>query len=176
MSHTLTWRYNVYGGGAIFRRVPEGDSETFSKGSLLHFDESEDGVVEVARTAGVPDAQTMYSIAVEDANNNTDNAEMDVLIPRPGDVFSAPLASDEDTLVAPTIDFIGDLVGIIKLSSTGGDGTEYAADSGNTNWAKVIDLDPQDVEKRDGRANLQAGDRVLIQFLGAVLDSDGSIA
>lgn len=174
--HTLKWRYNVYGGGAIYKSKPEGDSESYKKGAPLVMDASEDGLVELARTAGVPDNQTMYGVATKDGVNDTANLDVDVLIPRPGDVFSCSLASDQDTLVLPTIDHIGDLVGIIKLSTTGGAGTEYVADTGNTNWAKIIDFDPQDVERRGGVGSLVAGDRVLIQFLGAILDSAGSQA
>lgn len=173
---TLKWVKNVYGGGAIYRRQPEGDSETYKKGAPVEMDASEDGLVELARTSGVPDNQTMYGIAQEDASNGTDNPEVDVLVPRPGDIFECSLASDEDTVVQPTIDHVGDLVGIIKLSATGGAGTEYVADTGNSNWAKIIDLHPQDVERRGGRGSLVAGDRVLIQFLGAILDSAGSQA
>lgn len=155
------------------RTYPEGDSETFKKGALLIYDDSEDGVVEVTTSSGVPSAQTFIGIALQDASGVSD-ADVDVLIPTDDDVFSAPLASDQDTLVAPAADGVyGELFGIIKLSATGGTGTEYVVDTGNTNWVKVIDYDPRDVARRNGIANLAAGDRVLFRFLGAVIDSAG---
>jgi hypothetical protein len=175
--HTLKWVKNVYGGGAIYKTQPEGTSETYKKGAPLEMDASEDGLVELTLSNGVPDNQTIYGIAQEDATNVTSSfPDVDVLIPRPGDIFSCSLASDQDTLVAPTIDHIGDLVGVIKLSTTGGDGTEYVADTGNTNWFKIIDVDRQDVARRGGIGSLSAGDRVWVQFLGAILDSAGSQA
>ena len=173
---TLKWAYNVNGMGDIVKTQPEGDSETYKQGTPVVMDASEDGLVELARTAGVPDNQTMYGLALKDAANGTDNPDVDVRIPRPGDVYECSLASDEDTISAPTIDNIGDLVGIIKLSSTGGEGVEYVADSGNTNWAKIIDVHRQDVARRGGIGSLAAGDRVLIQFLDSILNSAGSQA
>lgn len=172
---TLKKVKNVYGGGDLLREYPEGDSETFPKAAPVVYDESEDGIVELARTAGVPNSQVLLGL-VQKAATGTSDTTLPVEIPRPGDVYECSLASDQDTMVAPTLDHIGDLVGIIKLSTTGGAGTEYVADTGNTNWAKIIDVHPQDVERRGGVGSLVAGDRVLIQFLGAILDSDASIA
>jgi len=170
--HTLKWSYNVYGGGAIVKSLPDGASETYKKGAILNYSAAGNDLAEVPRSSGVPSAQEMLGIALEDGSNGSAAPERDFLIPRPGDVFECSLASDQDTMVAPTTDHIGTLVGIVKLSTTGGAGTEYVADSGNTNWAKVIDLHPADVERRGGRGSLVAGDRVLIQFLGAILDAN----
>lgn len=173
---TLTWVKNGSGTPAHVITLPEGASETFKKGALLHYDESENGVVEVARASGVPSAQTMIGIALEDATGTT-GTDIDVLIPRIDDIFVAALASDQDTVSAPDIDVIGDAVGLIKLSSTGGAGTEYVVDSGNTNWGRIIGLYGPDVEKRGGlTATYSAGDRVLFQFLSSVLTSDGSVS
>lgn len=172
--NTLKWVKNVYGGGAFYQDYPEGDSETYKKGALVVYDESEDGIVEVARTAGRPDLQHLLGLAQEDASGTSDQIQ-DVLIPRPGDVFECSLASDQDTMVAPGLDNIADRVGIIKLSTTGSTGgIEYVADTSQTNWAKIIQLHPADVERRGGRSSLVAGDRVLIQFLNTVLEADGS--
>ena len=155
------------------RTYPEGDSATFKRGALVIYDDSEDGVNEVAVTAGVPGAQTFIGVALQDASGTSDT-DIDVLIPTDDDVFSAPLASDQDTLVAPAADGVyGELFGLIKLSATGGTGTEWVVDTGNTNWVKVVDYDPRDVARRAGIANLAAGDRVLFRFLGAVIDSAG---
>jgi hypothetical protein len=170
--HAIQWVKNVYGGGAIYRSLPEGASETFKKGAILNYSAAGNDLAEIPRTAGVPDTQELLGIAAEDANNDSNGAELDYLVPRPGDVFSAALASDQDTIVAPDTDNIGKLAGIIKLSTTGGAGTEYVVDEGNTNWVKILDLDPRDVANRGSRT-LSAGDRVLFQFLGAILDSDG---
>ena len=178
LRQTLKWSKNVYGGGAQFASEPEGNSESYRIGALVVYSEGENGMIEVARTSGVPDSQFLYGLAQQDAANNTANLNQDYLIPRPGDVFECALASAEGTVVAPTQDSVGDRVGLIKLndSDAGGSGVEYVADTGNTNWAKIIKLHPQDVERRGGVASLVAGDRVLIQFLGTILDSDASVA
>ena len=174
--HTLKFRKNVYGSGMLVREYPEGASETYKKGSILVYDLSENGVAETAVSSGVPAAQDFLGLALEDASGVTAQVQ-DVQIPRPGDIFSCSLASDQDTLVIPTLDHIGTLVGLILLSSTGGRGDEYVADTGNTNWAKIVDIDPQDLARRGGLvASLAAGDRVLIQFLGAILDADGQVS
>jgi hypothetical protein len=173
---TLKWVKNVYGGGsAIPQEYDEGTSETFPKAAPVVHDASEDGIVEVPGTAGVPTTAAMLGLALE-AASGTAGTVRDVEVPRPGDIYECSLASDQDTMVAPTVDHIGDLVGIIKLSTTGGAGTEYVADTGNTDWAKIIALHPQDIARRGGVSSLVAGDRVLIQFLGAVLDAAGSQA
>lgn len=171
--YTLKWVKNVYGGGAFYQEYPEGDSESYKKGAIVVYDESEDGIAEVARTSGVPDFQHILGLAQEDASGTSDQIQ-DIQIPRPGDVFEASVASDQDTVVAPTLDMVGDRVGLIKLSSTGGAGTEYVVHSGASNWAKIINVNPVDVERRGGVGNLSAGDRVLIQFLSTVLEADGS--
>ncbi len=171
--YALKWVKNVYGGGAFYQEYPEGDTETYAKSSIVVYDESEDGIVEVAVTSGVPDLQHILGLAMEDASGTSDQIQ-DVLIPRPGDVFECSIASDQDTVVAPTLDMVGDRVGIILLSSTGGKGDEYVAHSAATNWAKIINVHPADVERRGGVGSLVAGDRVLIQFLSTVLEADGS--
>ena len=176
LKQTLTWVKNSRGTPALIRILPEGSGETFKKGALLHYDESEDGVVEVARAAGVPSAQTLLGIALLDATG-TAGTDMDVLIPTADDIFVAAKASDQDTGVAPSIDDIGDGVGLIKLSSTGGAGTEYVVDSGNSNWGRVIGIYGPDQEKRGGiNSTFSVGDRVLFQFLSSVVNGDGSVA
>jgi hypothetical protein len=178
MAHTIQYQYNVFGAGnPQIVEALEGTSETFKKGALVLYDDSEDGWVIVPSTNGVPDAQAMFGIALKDATNVTSSfATIPVLVPRPGDVFSAAVASDLDTLAAPGIDKRGDLAGLIFLSSTAGAGTEVAVDSGNTNWVRIQDLHPQDVARRGGISSLAAGDRVLFTFLGAVIDSNGTQA
>jgi hypothetical protein len=158
----------------MVRTYAEGASETFKKGNPVIYDDSEDGVVAIGHSSGVPSAQTMLGIALQDATGTT-GSDIDVLIVQPADVFSASLASDETTLVAPAADGVeGELFGIIKLAAgAGGDATEWAVDTGNTNWVRVIDYDYRDIGRRGGKANLVAGDRVLFQFLGAIIDSAG---
>lgn len=176
LKQTLTWVKNSRGTPALVRTFPEGASETFKKGALLHYDESEDGVVEVARAAGVPSAATLLGIALEDATGTT-GTDMDVLIPSADDIFIAAVASDQDTVAAPVIDGIGDGVGLIKLSTTGGAGTEYVVDTAQSNWGRVIGFYGPDQEKRGGiNATFSAGDRVLFQFLSSVVNGDGSVA
>ena len=177
LRQTLTWVKNSRGTPALIRLIPEGAGETYKKGALLLYDESEDGVVETGRAAGVPTTQLVLGIALQDASG-VQGTDQDVLIPTADDIFVAALASDQDTVTAPGIDFIGDAVGLIKLSSTGGAGTEYVVDSGNVNWGRVIGLYGPDQEKRGGilSTTFVAGDRVLFQFLSSVVTSDGSIA
>lgn len=170
---TIEWVKNDRGTPALIRTYPEGSSETFKKGAPVIYDDSEDGVVEITVSSGVPSAQTMLGIALQDASG-TAATDIDVLIPQDGDVFSAALLSDQDTLVAPADDGVyGELFGIIKMSSTAGAGTEWGVDNGNTNWVRVLDYDRRDTTRRNGIANLVAGDRVLFSFLGTIIDSTG---
>lgn len=188
--HTIEWVKNLNGNpNYLVHTYPEGDSETFKKGAILKWDDSEDGVVEIALSSGVPTTQTILGFALQDASGTSDT-DIDVLIPRPGDVFSAMVGSAEGTLAAPGRDLPGQLVGLIKFSTAataGADhnsqtaaGTEYGVDTGNTNWAKVVDYDYRDLMRVGGSAadvsNLQAGDRVLFTILNSVLDSDGTQA
>lgn len=163
------------------REYPEGTSETFKKGALVIFDRSEDGVVEVTRTAGVPDNQNFLGIALKDATG-TAGKVIPVLIPRAGDVFKASLASDQNTDVAPAGDDRGQLYGILKRASGTPSGS-YVLDNATTTWVKVLDVDPEDVAKRGGDLvsatlpTMTAGqDSLLFQFQEAVLDNIGSQA
>ena len=172
---TIEWVRNDHSpsAGPMIRTYPEGDTETFKRGAFVIYDDSEDGIVEVTRSSGVPSAATMLGIALEDATGTSDT-DIDVLIPTDGDVFSAVLASDQDTLVAPAADGVyGELFSIVKLSTTGGAGTEYAVYTGATDWVKVIDYDPRDIARRGAIASLVAGDRVLFRILGSVIDAAG---
>lgn len=187
LKQTLTWVKGPRGvpSGSIVT-MPEGTSESFKKGALVAYDLSENGIVEVARTAGVPDVEAAFGIALEDATG-TAGTDLDVLIPGADDEFVVALASDQDTPVAPSIDSIGDAVGLVKLSTTGGAGTEYVAvpgvDQSDLEWARVQRLYGPDVEKRGGiNATFSAGDRVVIRFgarafMGTgVSDIDGQVA
>ena len=175
---TIKWVKNVYGGGAHYQAYPEGDSETYKKGALVIYDLSEDGIVEVTRSSGAVSAATMLGVAVEDATGTSDTTQ-DILIPRPGDIFEASLASSQTAVVAPDLDNTGQTYGIVKLNSTGGEGVEYVVNEGETSTVlvKVIAVHPVDVERRGFPATaLTAGDRVLFQFLASVIDSDGNQA
>ena len=171
----LEWVSGPSGIASRIKTYPEGDSATFKKGALVIYDDSEDGVNEIAVSSGQPTlANGWLGIALQDASGVSD-ADVDVLIPSRDDVFSAPIASDQDTLVAPAADGVyGEIFGVIKLSATGGTGTEWVLDSGSADdFAKVIDYDYRDVARRGGIANLVAGDRVLFRFLAAALDVTG---
>lgn len=175
--HTIEWVRNEHGNPPVIRQFPEGASETFKRGNPVIYDDSEDGIVAITVSSGVPSAQTMLGLALEDASGTT-GTFLDVLIPTDGDIFSASLLSDQDTLVAPAQDGVyGELFGIIKMSTTAGAGTEWGVDNGNTNWVSVIDYDYRDVAARGGTsklaANMSAGDRVLFRFLGTIIDSTG---
>ena len=172
---TLTWVKNGRGTPAFIRSLPEGTSETFKKGALLLWDVSEVGVVEGARTSGVPDADSAYGIAFEDATG-TAGTLIDVLIPQPGDVFAAALASDADTVIAPVAaTHIGLGVGIVKLSTTGGAGTEYVVSTADDDSGQIQDLYGPDIEKRGGlTATFSAGDRVLFVFSDGFFSNRGA--
>jgi hypothetical protein len=179
--HTIKWSYNIYGAGSPkLATYLEGTSETFKAGSPVIYDDSEDGVVELAVTSGVPDARTMLGIALTDATNVTSSfTDIVVLIPSPGDVFETCLASAENASLAPTADIRGENMDLVKLTSTylaqakAAAGTEWALDNSETRWAKVIDLHPQDVALRGSIASLTTGDRVLFRFLSSVTDAVG---
>ena len=171
MASTIEWYSSANGAPTRIVRVPEGTSQSFNKGDLLIYDISDDGVVILPDTSGVPDAQDLYGIALQDASG-TDGTEIDVLIPQAGDIFAASLASAESTEVAPVRSAVtGQPYGLIQLT-TG----EYVVDNGNTNWVKVLGLHPQDVAVRQSKTTLNAGDRVLFKFLEAVLDNAGDQA
>jgi len=178
MPYTIEWVYNEGGVGPFIREYPEGVSETFPRGALVIFDRSEDGVVEVARAAGVPSDQNFLGIALR-AATGVAGSRIPVLIPRSGDVFKATLASDENTDVAPNGDDRGQLYGIVKRT-TG----HYVVDSAATTWVKTLDINPEDIAKRGqdpftalAAANFTAGsDGLIFRFQEAVIDNAGSQA
>ena len=181
MPYGIEWVKNDGGTGPCIREYPEGTSETFKKGAPVVFDRSEDGVVEMPLTAGVPDSQAMLGIALKDATG-TAGAVIPVLLPRSGDVFKASVASAQATAVAPVADDRGQLYGIIKRS-TGTPAGQYVVDTGNTTWVKVIDINPEDIIKRGGDLVAAAiptmtsdEDGLIFRFLETVLAKSGTQA
>ena len=170
MAITQQWVMNPVAGPVTPRFYKEGTSETFAVGALVIYDDSEDGIVEIGTASGVPSAQNQLGIALK-AATGTAGSLIPVHLIQASDVFSASLASNETTDVAPATDDRGNLYGIIKMT-TG----EWVVDNGNTNWVKVIDLDPADVEFRSGEDNLVAGDKVLFQYQVGILDNTGNQA
>jgi hypothetical protein len=141
-------------------------------------DRSENGLVALANTSGVPTSQAFYGIALEDAST-TAGTQIDVLIPQPGDVFVASLASAEDTFVAPDVDNVGGAYGLILMDSD--NSTVFAVDEANTNWVIVEEIYQPDITKRSGQVGasyptMSEGDRVVFRFLNSVLDTSGSQA
>lgn len=170
------------------QRYPEGGtSQTFKKGTPVQFDASDDGIIQVDVSSGAPAAAEFLGLALEDATGTADT-ELDVLIPTAGDIFSAMLASDQDTLVAPTNARIGEIsAGLLKITSTATNnagqaaaGTEWVVDTSETNiGVKIIGFDPRDLQLRNVTSlgdptNLVAGDRVLFTFLSGTLDKVGA--
>jgi hypothetical protein len=156
-------------GGSIVA-LPEGTSETFKKGALVAYDLSENGIVEVGRSSGVPTIESCFGIALEDASG-TAAADVEILIPSADAEFVCAVATDADTMLAPALDMLGAAVGIVKLSTTGGAGTEYVAvyaatfDESDLEWARCVRFYGPDVEKRGGyAATFTAGDRIVIRF------------
>ncbi|MGH9425478.1 MAG: hypothetical protein ACRD2L_04125 [Terriglobia bacterium] len=178
MAVAIEWVKNEGGAGPRIRDYPEGTSETFKKGALVIYDRSEDGVVEVAVSSGVPSDANFLGIALKAATGIAGN-RIPVLIPRSGDTFKASVASDQTTGVAPIGDHRGQLFGIIKLSAD----SKFVLDSATTSHVKIIDINPEDVTKRGLELNgaLASGftageDSLLFQFQEAVLDNAGGQA
>ena len=178
MSYPIEWVYNEGGVGPLIREYPERTSESFLRGALVIYDRGEDGVVEVARTSGVPNDQNFLGIALR-AATGTAGSVIPVLIPRSGDVFKASKASAEGTDVAPETDDRGQLYGIIKRT-TG----HYVVDSALTTHVKVIDINPEDLAKRGldpfvvqaTTAFVAGNDGLIFRFQEAVLDNAGTQA
>lgn len=178
---TINWVKNANGTPPLIRDYVEGTSEAFVKGDLVIYDQSENGVVALAGTSGVPTARTFLGIAMADANNVTSGfATIPVLLPQGSDVFSAAVASDENTAVTPTIDDIGQAYGLIKTTSTYDSNLPFVLDNANTNWVKVIDVHPQDNQRLGGEgptiATLESTTRLLFQFLSSILVVDANQA
>lgn len=176
----IAWVKNESGKPPLIREYLEGTSEAFVKGDLVIMDRSEDGLVALANTAGVPTNRTFIGIALDDATNVTSGFKgIPVLLPQGSDVFSAAVASDQDTAVTPTADDRGKAFGLIKTTSTYDAKLPFVIDNGNTNWIKIIDVHPQDVQRLGGQfpdslPTLDATTRLLFQFLSSVLVVDGS--
>lgn len=177
---TIAWVKNETGKPPLIREYLEGTSEQFLKGDLVIMDRSEDGVVALGNSSGVPSARTFLGIAMVDASNVTSGFKgIPVLIPQAGDVFSAGLASAEGTAVVPDEDDRGKAYGLIKTTSGYDAKLPFVVDNANTDWVKVIDLHPQDVQRLGGQfpdsiPTMDAASRVLFQFLSAVVGVDGS--
>lgn len=158
--------------------LPEAASQTFKAGTLVVYDQSLNGVKAVANTSGVPDAQTFTGIARHDASGTTADP-VEVQIPRPNDVFAAALASAENTFVAPDDDNRFALFGLIEMDAA--NGSVYALDEGNTDWARGAGLMVQDLNFRgksptENISGMSTGDRLLFYFLTSVTDAVGQVA
>jgi hypothetical protein len=175
----LRWVGNGNGTPEHIETYAEGTSETFLSGDLVIYDQSENGVVALTATSGVPDTVAFLGIA-RTAASGTPGTAIDVLIPNAGDIFSAILCSAVDTTVAPDHDNIGQLYSLVKNGSTL-DSVYGVLEGGTDDWVKVINLDRQDQARQaiDPWAATQtgtAGDRVYFQFLTAALDGSGTQA
>ena len=189
---TIEWVGNI-AGAERYNSVtfPEASgTAAYKKGAPLTYDLSADGVDEVPLSTGVPSAAAMLGLALQDAVGTT-NADQDVLLPTPGDIFSAMVSNDVATLIAPVTDHRGVLMGIQQLTASAtsaaaanaagtalaASATEYALDSATTDWARVITIDPRSIARAGGSVpvlpTLATGDRLTFNFLGAVLDADG---
>jgi len=174
----IQWEKNESGKPAQIINYPEGTSETFAAFDLVVFDRSEDGVVALPNTGGVPTDQSVLGIALIKASG-TQGTPIPVLIPTANDVFSCAVSNNSQTaFTAPAGDDRGRLYGLIKMT----DGNApFAVDINTTTWVKVIDVHPQDVANRgkdpmSTLADMTARDRLTWKFQEAVLDNAGSIA
>ena len=171
----LRWVHNSRGVPARVETYPEGTSETFKTGDLVTFDLSEDGLVSLPMTSGVPTSDRFLGIAMTDASGTAGTA-IDVLIPQPDDVFSAAIASAVDTAIAPLPDHRGALYAVILMDSS--NNSVYAVYTTGTEWVKVFGYDRQDAARRGidpwGQSwTGTAGDRVYFSFLTSCLDAIG---
>lgn len=189
---SLEWHGASDGSQPVIRLYPEGTSETFKKGDLVVFDQSENGLVVVPQGDGgvygdtgtaddeVADVYTMLGIALEDASG-TAGTLLQVLIPRPNDFFTCVLFStDNTTIVAPDIDNIGNAVDLIKGDSNNNLVTGVLENNTGT-WGQIVDINPQDTSARGGTIGAtlptySAGDRVVFRFFPSALSATGAIA
>jgi hypothetical protein len=175
----MRWIGSRTGTPANIKIGREGTSETFGANTLVIWDRSEDGIVAVPTSSGVPSAQAFYAITLE-AATGTAGTELDILIPTPDDLFIASLASAEDTFVAPDADNYGIPYGLILTDTS--NSSVYAVDEGNTSntWVVLEEIYQGDIVKRGGTPGslptMSVGDRVIFRFLNSVLDTSGSQA
>lgn len=177
----IKWVGNERGTPAHYETYAEASTttQTFIKGDLVIYDVSENGIVAVPQTSGVPDAVAFLGIAAEDATG-TAGSPIDVLIPNADDIFSAILCSAQNTPVAPDHDNIGQLNDLVKQSGSL-DNVYAVVEGGTRDWVKIIRLDPQDQARQgiDPWAATQtgsSGDRVYFKFLTSAIDSTGTQA
>lgn len=185
---TIEWVGNVTGADKYHSDTfPEASgTATFKKGAPLTYDLSADGVDQNPLGTGVPSTAAMLGLALQDASGTT-NTDIDVLLVQPGDLFSAMVSSDVAALIAPVTDHRGVLMGIQQLTAAAtsaaannlvASATEFALDTGATNWARVLNIDPRSIARAGGSKpvlpTLATGDRLLFTFLGSVTsDADG---
>ena len=178
--YTVEWVRNEHASPKTIRTYAEEASQTFKKGAAVVLDSTSKEVEELATTAGVPNSVILLGFALEDATG-TAGSEIDVLIPQPGDVFTAAVLTDQDTTVAPDYDTdVAENYALIKMSATAGDGEEWGLEraAGEASpFVEVIGLDPRDATRRGVDPNavasaLNAGDRLLFKVLATVLDDE----
>jgi hypothetical protein len=186
-ARTLEWVDSSDGTQPVVKIYAEGTSETFNAGDLVIYDASEDGVVEIAQGDGgvfgdstddeVADVSAFLGIALT-AATGTSGSQIEVLIPRPQDIFAAVMfATDFTTMSAPVIDDIGTLVDFIKADTANNFTVGVLRGTNAGLFAKVIDICRQDTELRGGAVGNEptysAGDRVLVKFQSSILDAAG---
>ena len=173
----LKWVGNETGAPAHIVTKPEGASEVFEVGDLVIYDRSEDGVAEVPKTSGEPDAVLMLGIALTDAS--AAGSAIDVLIPQHGDIFEAHLASGESATVAPDEDNLGQLYSLVKMTTATYDAVTAVLEGGSGDFVKIYELSGKDatrmgVDLRGSNTTLDTQSRVLFKFISAALDSAGT--
>ena len=169
----LTWVKSSTGTYPQVQTKAEGTSEIFVKGDLLIYDLSENGMVRVGHSSGVPTNPAVYGIALSDSTG-TAGSPIDVLIPTLSDIFSATLGTSETVLEAPDQDNVGERAGLILMDTN--NNSVWAVDSGTATHVSIVAIHPQDLARLGGAPGdattptMAAGDRVLFRFISAVLD------
>lgn len=164
--YTFEWKYRIGGGVPEVYTYKEAASQTFKAGAPLVFDTS----LEQVKLASVGTVQ-MVGLAEEDASGTT-NADINVLIPTPLDVFTATIsASGANLAAAHDNDNVGQKLGWIASTETG-QTTKYTVDEDNTSnaWCLVRRV-YTDVDETAGTS----GGRVEFSFLTTPLEG-GAVA
>lgn len=188
----LEWVSSGDGTPPVVKDYAEGTSETFARGDLVIFDQSENGIVIKTQGDGgvygdtgndeVADVTSFLGIALK-AATGTAGSLIPVLLPRPQDEFAAVLFStDNTTLVAPDVDNIGQIVDLIKGDSNNNSATGVLEPLGGNGelWAKIYDIVRQDRVKAAAGPGTEGtyaiGDRVIIRFQPSALGQIGTQA
>jgi hypothetical protein len=157
--HTVKWVKNNNGTPARIQTYPEAATQTFKRGDFVVWDTSDEKL-----KAAVDTTVAAIGIADQDASGTTSTL-IHVLVPQPGDIFSATISSAGANGTAHhDLKTVGKNYSWLK-STESGETTKTTIDIADTSnaWVTIVDLDPRD-------AAATSGGRVLFTILPAVYD------